>query len=57
MQLNLKTSESGTTEHIAFRLYTEATAQVDELADKLNVKRSVVLRHIINEYFDKLHNI
>jgi len=52
MQLNTKTSETGVTEHVGFRLYTDVIAAIDEVAKENKVKRSVIIRHAINEFLD-----
>ncbi len=52
MNLNIKTSETGTKELVGVRMYTDTINQIDTVADKLNVKRSVIIRHAINEFLD-----
>lgn len=52
MLLNMRTSESGESEVIGIRMYTEIVQELDELCKEKKVKRSVMLRHIINEYLD-----
>lgn len=54
MQLNTKTSTIGTTQHLGIRVYTDTLDEIDRIADKLNVKRSVIVRHAINEFIDTL---
>ena len=53
MKLNIRTPEtSSETEHVGLRLYSDTVKELDEMATKLNVKRSVLIRHAIHEMLD-----
>tara|TARA_R110002096_G_scaffold149991_3_gene311712 strand:- start:4010 stop:4177 length:168 start_codon:yes stop_codon:yes gene_type:complete len=52
MQLNLKSSTTGDDEVIGFRLYKETVEALDLICKENKLKRSVLLRHIVNEYLD-----
>lgn len=54
MKLNVRTSETGTTEHVGIRLYTDTVEKLDSICKEKNIKRSVLIRHAINEFLDGL---
>jgi len=53
MKLNVRTAENGTKEHIGLRLYAATVVEIDAIAEKLNVKRSVIIRHALNNFLDE----
>lgn len=52
MQLNLKSSTTGDDEVIGFRLYKETVDELNAICKEHKLRRSVLLRHIVNEYLD-----
>lgn len=52
MYLNMKTVKDGASEIIGLRMYSETVKELDAICDELNVKRSVIMRHAINEFID-----
>ncbi len=54
LQLNLRTSATGVMDHAGVRLYTDTLKDLDDIADRYNVTRSVLIRHALNEFLDSV---
>lgn len=54
MRLNIRTPKDATKEYLGLRVYGETLAEIEVLAARLNVKKSVLVRHAINEFLDSM---